>query len=124
MNLCKNCNEEIRPLFGAPEIPTHVMTESRICRNNKTLAEYIDENPVLTGKISININEEIEFELTNAGRKHYIKHYNKCPNSNYIKMQLWEFINLFGSEFFNGMFSPLIENNDIIINLKRCKLKK
>ena len=44
LHKCTNCGQELRGLAGAPEIPTHVATESRLCRTRnypETLAKWI-----------------------------------------------------------------------------------
>jgi len=40
IGFCKNCGKAIRGLRDAPEIAIHFMSESRLCDNGKTLAEW------------------------------------------------------------------------------------
>lgn len=77
--------------------------------------------------ITVNVNEQIKFKLTERGKKflkiyidNQIKKYRisaaevyseQCDG--YIHTSLWEFMMVFGS-FFNGS-EPITENNEIII---------
>ena len=69
-------------------------------------------------KMKFNINEEIKCELTLEGEK-VLKRKNKLsyennynPRSKVLVEQLWEVMNIFGSEIFNGG-PQLIKNNTI-----------
>ena len=53
---CKNCGEELRGLKGAPTIPTHLITESRLCSSGKypeTLAKW--DTPKETNNRKLNV---------------------------------------------------------------------
>ena len=86
------------------------------------------------GEVRFNINDEIKVKLTDKGRELLAKKIAegnsiaKLPadfipscyqedNEGYIHPQLWEFMAIFGTHFFNG--GPCyIENNEIIFEAK------
>lgn len=54
-DICINCGEELRGLIGAPDIPTHLITESRMCSTGKypeTLAKWVNIKVTKIGNIN------------------------------------------------------------------------
>lgn len=91
---------------------------------------------------SFNVNHQIRFKPTRLGlhvmvrkaydiykflpktmkgalRSHVLNVKEKLDTDGYMKMQMWEFMNLFGSEIFNG--SEMYFEIEIIIEAKHLK---
>ena len=69
------------------------------------------------GIIELNVNDDVEIRLTREGRKiyrEYRKKYIHDPlkktNSRWLRIQLWEFMNIFGSKMFMGAHAVIIGN--------------
>lgn len=64
-------------------------------------------------EISINTNEYVECELTEFGKDIAIRDgvdLDFKANTNFIKIQLWELMNLLGAEMFNGSKQSIVDN--------------
>jgi len=78
--------------------------------------------------VRFNINDKVKFKLTDYGKRFLEGHLanerrqygidaRECYKPDccgYIKMQMWEFMNLFGSTFEMGFRNQVIVNNELI----------
>jgi hypothetical protein len=73
---------------------------------------------------SINVNEYVQVELTTEGLARYIRHFQnlglkKVPLDNLLgstlKVQLWELMNIFGDEMYNGNPRVMFRENKVTI---------
>ena len=67
-------------------------------------------------KCKININDDIEIELTEHGKMLYCEVYGEKGREygNLLRMQLWVFMNVFGDSFYNGA-QQIVVNNEIVV---------
>lgn len=70
-------------------------------------------------EINMNLNEFVEVELTEAGKKAITQRgfepdYKRF-NSNFIKIQLWELMNNLGDSIFNGSDQVIVDNRITIL---------
>lgn len=78
-------------------------------------------------KIEFNINEYVEVQLTSQGLEALKNYYlsfgldptNHCrvKHDNWMKIQLWELMNIFGPYMYNGNPDTMFTSNQIIIRL-------
>lgn len=73
--------------------------------------------------VSFNLNNEIKFKWTKEGERQFLEYYKKLcikpvyPKSDengFYRLQLWEFMHIFGEWMFNGA-KQAIEDNIIMI---------
>lgn len=66
-------------------------------------------------KVIMNTNDYIEVELTDHGIMLYNDNYRHLNHSqsNPLKIQMWEFMNIFGDEFYNGA-QQIVKDNKIV----------
>jgi len=67
--------------------------------------------------VELNLNDDIEFRLTKEGRKiykEYCKNYKHIPlkkvKGSWVRVSLWEFMNIFGSRMFMGANAVIVGN--------------
>ena len=120
------CNAEVRA-EGLPDFlgSREVCTVSFVClkcnnpcdikrpRSHKQKAR-IPENPRM---IEFNVNDDIEIRLTEEGRKiykDYCEKYRHAPlkkaRGPWVRVQLWEFMYIFGSRMFMGADAVIVGN--------------
>jgi len=126
LNKSKCCNAEVRT-GGRPDFSgsDEVYTVSFIClKCNKPCDIAWLKNPrrkvfaALKSKaIELNLNDNIEICLTKEGRKIYKEYrgkYRYAPLKKvrdcWVRVQLWEFMNIFGSRMFMGATNVIVGN--------------
>ena len=135
----KCCNAEVK-VEGMPDFleSKEVCTVNYVCLKCNNLCDvvapavqkqkvYVAEKP---GIIELNVNDDIEIRLTREGGRiyrKYLKKYIHSPlkktNGRWVRFQLWEFMNIFGSRMFMGA-SNVIVGNVIKICKGTLKIKK
>ena len=82
--------------------------------------------------ISINLNENVEVELSEVGKQVYAKYYQGLsdialkfsgkplsePPPTKLKVQLWDLMRIFGPELHAGTFTPFVDS-EITISKER-----
>ena len=122
----KCCNAEVRT-DGLPDFigSKYVCTVSFIClkcnkpcnivrpRSHKQKVGAVQKSEM----IELSVNDDIEIRLTREGRKmyrEYCKKYRHDPikkvKGPWVRVQLWEFMHIFGSRMFMGANAVIVGN--------------
>ena len=73
--------------------------------------------------IQFNLNDEVKFKWTEEGKRQYIQYYEKLgikpiypktDEKGFYRLQMWEFMHVFGKEMYNGC-EQSIDKNEILI---------
>ena len=115
----KCCNAKVRT-DGVPDFigSKEVCTVNYVCLKCNKPCDVSENIAAEKSKmIEVNVNDDIEIRLTREGRRiyrEYRKKYIHSPlkkaNSRWVRVQLWEFMNIFGSRMFMGALNVIVGN--------------